>query len=191
MFCQSCGKEIADGSVFCRHCGVRIPSATTVPAAAGPARAYAGFWLRFVAVFLDSLLFSLISVPLSLFFMTTIAAKFLQVGDWEGGDLPLEVVLPILPFIVLLGLLLTVLWYSYFAVLESSEWQASIGKKVMGLKVTDLNGNRLTFGRAAGRAFGKAITDMTFTIGYLIAGFTQKKQALHDILADCLVLRAR
>ena len=59
----------------------------------------------------------------------------------------------------------------------------------LGLKVTDMEGNRISFGRATGRYFGKIISGMILYIGYIIAGFTEKKQALHDIMANCLVTR--
>jgi uncharacterized RDD family membrane protein YckC len=77
----------------------------------------------------------------------------------------------------------------YYALLESSVWQATIGKKLLGLRVTDLAGNRISFARASGRFFGKILSGMILGIGFLMAGFTQRKQALHDILAGCLVLR--
>jgi uncharacterized RDD family membrane protein YckC len=77
----------------------------------------------------------------------------------------------------------------YYASLESSAWQATLGKKILGLKVTDLAGNRISFARASGRFFGKIVSGMILGIGFLMAGFTERKQALHDILAGCLVLR--
>lgn len=77
----------------------------------------------------------------------------------------------------------------YFATFESSPWQATPGKKVLGLRVTDLEGGRLSFIRASGRYFGKIISSLLFGIGFVMAGFTEKKQALHDMLAGCLVLR--
>jgi uncharacterized RDD family membrane protein YckC len=57
--------------------------------------------------------------------------------------------------------------------------------------VTDLNGNRISFGRATGRYFGKFISSLTLMIGYMMAGWTRRKQALHDIMAECLVLRRK
>jgi uncharacterized RDD family membrane protein YckC len=51
-----------------------------------------------------------------------------------------------------------------------------------------MNGNRISFGRATGRYFGKILSGLTFTIGYIMAGFTQQKQALHDMIAGCLVI---
>jgi len=77
----------------------------------------------------------------------------------------------------------------YFAVLESSPWRATLGKKALGLSVVDLAGNRISFPRASGRFFAKIISSMTFLIGFLMAGFTARKQALHDMLAGCLVTR--
>jgi uncharacterized RDD family membrane protein YckC len=86
-------------------------------------------------------------------------------------------------------LLALMLGWIYYASMESSSWQATLGKKILGLKVTDLSGNRITFARASGRFFGKILSGMILGIGFLMAGFTARKQALHDILAGCLVLR--
>jgi uncharacterized RDD family membrane protein YckC len=74
--------------------------------------------------------------------------------------------------------------------MESSQYQGTFGKMALGLIVTDLEGRPLSFARASGRFFGKIITGMIpFGIGYIMAGFTEKKQALHDMIAGCLVLR--
>ena len=78
----------------------------------------------------------------------------------------------------------------YHALMESSEWQATVGKKLLGLVVTDMAGQRVSFWRATARHFAKIITNMVPAfIGYILAAFTEKKQALHDMLAGCLVLR--
>jgi len=73
--------------------------------------------------------------------------------------------------------------------MESSELQATLGKMALGICVTDKYGNRISFGRATGRHFAKIISSLTLGIGYLAAAFTEKKQALHDIIAGCLVLK--
>jgi uncharacterized RDD family membrane protein YckC len=78
--------------------------------------------------------------------------------------------------------------WAYFAMMESSSWQGTIGKKVMGVKVTDIAGNRISLGRATGRLLVKAFLSGWFLIGYIIAFFTAKKQSLHDLLAGTLVL---
>jgi uncharacterized RDD family membrane protein YckC len=77
----------------------------------------------------------------------------------------------------------------YWALLESSRWQATLGKKMLGLQVTDLEGRRISFARATGRYFGKVISTLLLLVGFAMAGFTEKKQALHDMIASCLVLK--
>src|SRR5262249_57678418 len=77
----------------------------------------------------------------------------------------------------------------YYAYCESSDWQATPGKKVLNLIVTDLNGNRVSFGRASGRFFAKMISGMIpLGIGYIMAGLTEKKQGLHDMITRSRVL---
>ena len=75
----------------------------------------------------------------------------------------------------------------YYALFESSSWQATPGKSLLGLYVTDLQGRPITFARATIRHFAKIISSLTFLVGYILAGFTEKKQALHDMIASCLV----
>jgi len=82
-----------------------------------------------------------------------------------------------------------VIQWLYFAVMESSKHQGTLGKLALGIKVTDMNGDRISFGRATGRYFGKIISGMIIYIGYIMAGLTEKKQALHDMMASCLVIK--
>lgn len=88
-----------------------------------------------------------------------------------------------------IDLLLIMAQWVYWALLESSPWQATLGKKMLGLYVTDLEGKRLTFARASARYFAKIISTLTIGIGYLMEGLTPKKQGLHDTIAECLVLK--
>jgi len=88
---------------------------------------------------------------------------------------------------LLIGLL-AALGCLYFTMFEASSWQATPGKRILRIYVTDLNGQRITFVRALIRNLARQISGFLF-IGYLVAGFTEKKQALHDIVASCLVLR--
>ena len=85
----------------------------------------------------------------------------------------------------------TVLGWLYFALCESSAWQATPGKRVLGLRVTDLEGRRLGFARATGRYFGKLLSAFFLCIGFLMVAWTQRKQGLHDLLAQTLVLNGR
>ena len=77
----------------------------------------------------------------------------------------------------------------YFAGMESSSWRATLGKRALGIQVTDVGGRRIFFARAIGRYFAKVISSLAFCIGFLMAAFTEKKQALHDILAGTLVVK--
>jgi uncharacterized RDD family membrane protein YckC len=86
-------------------------------------------------------------------------------------------------------LVIVIMGWLYFAFMESSKNQGTLGKLALGLKVSDLEGNRISFGRATGRFFGKILSGMILYIGYILAGLTEKKQALHDMLAGCLVVK--
>ena len=77
----------------------------------------------------------------------------------------------------------------YEAFMLSSSYQATLGKMIFGMKVTDLYGNRVSFARATGRHFAKWLSGMILFIGYIMAGFTERKQGLHDMLAGTLVRR--
>lgn len=76
----------------------------------------------------------------------------------------------------------------YYVLMETSAHQGTVGKIVLKIKVTDMGGNKLTFGRATGRHFAKILSAIPLLIGFFMIGFTEKKQGLHDIIAKCLVV---
>ena len=78
----------------------------------------------------------------------------------------------------------------YEALMESSSYQATLGKMIFGMKVTDLYGNRISFARAMGRHFAKFLSGMILCIGFIMVGLTERKQGLHDLLAGTLVRRS-
>jgi uncharacterized RDD family membrane protein YckC len=191
-FCQSCGQEV----------GVAAPATQAVPPApagvsvSGP-RPYAGFWLRFVAYLIDGLIlgipFMLVAIVLiAIFGGFGLMMRMRGVDPHTAAD-PRAAAAVFAP--IFLGFLLAMLFFFglnwlYFAGMESSERQATFGKAAMSLRVTDLEGRRLSFGHATGRFFSKIITGLIpLGIGYIMAGFTEKKQALHDMIAGTLVLR--
>jgi uncharacterized RDD family membrane protein YckC len=139
---------------------------------------YAGFWLRLVAALVDSLA---MFIPFCMILFVSIFLSKLA-GSAERRD-PALFMLAFLPPV---GILATIL---YFALMESSPWQATLGKKVVGLYVTDIAGRRPSLVRAIARNLARFLSSMTAGVGYLMCGFTEKKQALHDIVAKCLVLR--
>jgi uncharacterized RDD family membrane protein YckC len=135
--------------------------------------------LRFVAAFIDGLIIGAVNfaIGLVLGFIMIVAA---------GGGPPGAAILVLQTFANIIGVLIQ---WLYFALMESSSHQGTLGKMALGIEVTDLNGRRLSFGRATGRYFAKIISTIPCLAGYIMAGFTEKKQALHDMIASCLVVR--
>ncbi|QVL32578.1 RDD family protein [Telmatocola sphagniphila] len=135
---------------------------------------YAGFWKRFCALFVDGMC---LGIPMSIIMRAT------GVNNPENLKKGLD---GLLLFEAIYGL---ILWL-YFALMESSSYQGTLGKRAVGIKVTDMKGNRISFAQATGRHFAR-IPSSFFFIGYLMAAFTEKKQALHDIIAGCLVVKSQ
>jgi uncharacterized RDD family membrane protein YckC len=168
--------------------------AAAIPAFAGyaavPRVEYAGFWQRFLAFLIDNVVmviaFVLILIPL--IFLTGLGGFIGAIHpDEDFNDVGIFMLIGLIFLAATVSLVFT---WLYHALMESSEWQATVGKKVLGLVVTDMAGQRVSFWRATARHFAKIITNMVPAfIGYIMAGFTEKKQALHDMLAGCLVLR--
>lgn len=138
---------------------------------------YATFGQRFLAYVIDSLLMAAIFLPLGL-----LLGVFAGPGGAETEDAT-SLAIPLIINVISI----TAAWL-YSAILESSVWQATVGKKLFGIRVTDMSGNRIGFGKATGRYFGKYLSSIICSIGFIMAAFTQKKQGLHDILASTLVV---
>lgn len=191
MNCPKCGMEVPHDAESCQACGEALADSAEQYAnetAGGNIPApksivYAGFWFRAVAYFLDTstlgfVLGGIVLRPILL--KNHVGPSFQDAWKFYTGDSPQATALL---------LLIQLASWLYFAAFESSRWQATPGKKVLGLRVTDLEGKRLSFIRASGRYFGKIISWLLLGLGFVLAGFTEKKQALHDMLASCLVLR--
>lgn len=205
MFCSQCGTSLSDAAAFCSACGQPVPGVgvagvpspvvaptaapVAVPVAAYAAArapvAYAGFWLRFVALIIDSIVMSIAGGIVIFPFVATMGLRRFS----RGAMMRPEDMFPVVGMIFRFILISAILKWLYYAVLESSSWQGTLGKMVLGLQVTDLDGHRISFGRATGRTFGKIISAMILWIGFIMAGFTEKKQALHDMMAGCLVIK--
>jgi uncharacterized RDD family membrane protein YckC len=118
------------------------------------------------------------------------AGFWMRVGAYLLDLLILVIPLTMLAFIPILGIVLNIVGvWLYFALQESSERQATIGKRALNIYVTDMYGRRISFGQATGRYFSKIISSLILGIGYIMAGFTEKKQGLHDMIAGTLVKR--
>ncbi len=143
-----------------------------------PAR-FGGFWIRVGATIIDAILVQVVVIPLS--FMVGI---FIGVAGVAAHSVGAELQLVSSAVGAIIGL---AGGWLYSAAMESSARQATLGKMVFGMKVTDLQGQRISFGRATGRHFAKLLSGLILGIGFIMAGFTEKKQALHDMLANTLV----
>ena len=161
---------------------------------------YGGFWLRFVAYLIDTFIIGLaftfvavlliILVGIVMGLMGIKPAEFFPSQPGQGqGQLSPTVVVAILITELFILLVNVVLFWLYFAKLESGPAQATYGKRVLGLRVTDMTGQRISFGRATGRTFGKIVSALPMDIGFIMAGFTDRKQALHDMIAGTLVIK--
>src|ERR1700730_8844268 len=207
MFCSKCGTNVTDGAAFCSACGQPTAGASTIAPARPPAPGlpptyappvlapilpspYAGFWLRVVAHLIEDLL---LGIGFGILVLTAVAINgvgslrtMIAGMNSEDPELPAAMIAAI----IFVGLASIVLAWIYNAGMESSRHQGTLGKMALGLIVTDLLGRPIGFGHASGRYFAKIITGLIpLGIGYAMAGFTEKKQALHDMIAGCLVLR--
>jgi uncharacterized RDD family membrane protein YckC len=136
----------------------------------------AGFLLRAVAFMIDIgllwLVAWLVTIPLDVPFISATPA------DLAAGNV----------LLTLFAVMVFAAWL-YFAGMESSGLQATLGKASMGIYVTDLRGMRASFPRTTIRHWARIVSTLIVFIGYLMAMFTPRRQALHDMLAGCLVLK--
>ncbi len=149
--------------------------------AAVAAGAFAGFWLRFVAWFVDMVILFAVSCLLGCFAAPILIP--LGLVDHEGPPPHaggVELFLNAIHFVI--GLL-------YYAGFEASSLQGTPGKYLLNLQVTDINGAPISFARALARNLLKILSGVILLIGYILAAFTARKQALHDLISDCLVVR--
>jgi len=208
MFCPYCGARQPEQAAFCPYCGSPGPARDAAqPTAASSSHApsggteqgrrhdarpragsqsghqppdprqehlaagHAGFWKRFLAWCIDYPLAMLLVALLS--FVEGFALELMDVSGEIIGNLAF-----------FLGILVP---WLYFALCQSSPWQATPGKMALGVIVTDMQGRRIGFLRATGRYFGKYLSALLLLFGFIMAGFTPQKQALHDLMARTLV----
>ena len=144
--------------------------------------AYAGFWRRFAAAMIDGILMSIISQILNAITGANTRMQEVLLEDPSDYSGLMSVAGPTWAA----GFVIQLIYFVYF---ESSERQATFGKQAMGLVVTDMNGNRIDMGKAVVRYLSKVLSGLILLIGYLMQPFTEKKQALHDMIAGTLVFK--
>jgi uncharacterized RDD family membrane protein YckC len=174
MFCSRCGKLNDDLARFCQSCGANLGAMSREPdgqeriVSSGSLLEYAGFWRRLLAAIADGIVIAVAYSIIGLVWLPHFARPQARIAG--------------------VNLAILVAWI-YFALMESSSTRATLGKMALGICVTDLKGDRVSFSRATGRHFAKIISTIIVFVGYVMAGFTQRKQALHDIIAGCLVVK--
>jgi len=163
MYCKKCGKETLGDAKFCDGCGQPFEVLTN------DSNQYGGFWIRFSAYVID---YVILLIP------TLLASFLLRATDPKDTA-----------FVYIDTITTVIIWWVYTAVLQSSDWQATLGKKLLGLKVVDCEGARISFGRATGRYFAGFLSLILLFAGFIMVAFTKKKRALHDKMAGTLVVR--
>jgi uncharacterized RDD family membrane protein YckC len=152
---------------------------------------YAMFWKRAIALFIDLS----ITIPLFcflIFFVNYVLALPVETSLSSKSGLYLEMTPYVkehfIKIVLLYSFLKLAVLVPYFTLLESSSLQATLGKWMVGIKVTDLTGHRISFKKSIIRFFAKILSGQILAIGFLMAAFTERKQALHDFLAKTIVV---
>lgn len=206
LFCSQCGAQSTAGAAFCHKCGARLVSNTAgvsspvltanyatavapVPPAIPvlPEGSYGGFWLRVVAYLVDQLLLGAATLP----FLFLLVPSFSRVTrEAEANQQPgPEVIFPILASMSLFLAIAFCASWLYEALLTSSSWQGTVGKRILRLKVTDDFGNKISFGRATARFFAKILSGWVMYVGFIMVAFMERKRGLHDVICNTQVLR--
>jgi uncharacterized RDD family membrane protein YckC len=160
--------------------GASAPPDTLVPA---------GLALRALAWLIDGLT---LLVPISIWILFAENYTGFDVEAWSQITHPTAVqTREFLRYLLITQTGVFLIHGIYHALLESSTWQATIGKRAMGIRVTDEAGRRITFGRAVGRHCARLLCELTLFLGYLMILMTARGQGLHDRIAGTLVVRNR
>jgi uncharacterized RDD family membrane protein YckC len=201
MYCIRCGVPLPGEAAYCPSCGAPVPAATpvadapapsplpgaTAPLAAAAGPRYAGFWRRFWSYVIDRFVLGVVFAPVGLLVLTPLLAT--ESAGWTDTDLPAETITAIIGAALTVAFLAMLGSWLYYALLQSASRQATLGQMALGIRIADLEGRRVSFGRASGRYFATVLTGLTFGLGYLLMFFTARKQTLHDLVASTVVLR--
>lgn len=152
---------------------------------------YAGFWKRFLAVIIDGILIGAVRWIIITPILATMGigvAQEIQSLDSDDPSTALPIIGTIAAMAGIAAVVSSVIWVLYYSLMESSKYQGTVGKIALGMIVTDTNGAKLDFTKALVRNLCKIISSMILCIGYIMAGLTEKKQGLHDMIANTLVV---
>lgn len=179
MPCTNCGVHNASPARYCSGCGCQLAEPNHIVY-----RSYAGFWKRFGAFVIDSILLSMLSGVCITIIVVVLGGAMVFSGSMHSLG----------PIAYGIGMAFSILLFStlvnwlYYTLMESSSQQATLGKMALGMVVIDEFGGRISFARANGRYWSKIFSTMFLWAGYIMAAFTEKKQALHDLIATTFVV---
>jgi len=186
LFCSKCGTPTPASAQFCMKCGAPLAAApSAVASTPAPGMAYGGFWMRFLAIIIDGIIVGICCAP----FIVFVLPGIIKAAQNPGSEPDPQAMMAMMGGIALFQLAALAINWLYEALMTSSSRQATVGKMALGLKVIDMNGRRISFARATGRHFAKILSGMIMMIGYIMAAFTDRHQALHDMLAGTLVVK--
>ena len=195
VFCSRCGQSNLVGGAFCEKCGASlsaagmpgaVPAGTPVIPVIVVDSPYGGFWIRVLAYLIDRVVVGAMYSPVVVYFALRMVSELRRVPPHGPEQLA-----PIFHFITIVAPLALLVQWLYEALLTSSSWQATVGKRVLDLKVTDEAGNPISFEQATGRFFAKILSGLICGIGFLMVAFTERRQGLHDIIAGTLVVKCQ
>jgi uncharacterized RDD family membrane protein YckC/ribosomal protein L40E len=193
MHCLRCGAELADNELACAKCGyleeitrdVKQKKVKLRRVKAVPDRPYAGFVRRSAALILDFL----ILIGGEVLLAALIGGLILLMAAVGNHDIDFDI---IRSFAVGFGVVFSfAINWIYFTWFESSKYQATLGKKIMGLIVADQDGKRIYFGQANFRYWGKILSTLILFGGFWMMAFFKNKRTLHDLLAGTMVLKQK
>jgi uncharacterized RDD family membrane protein YckC len=193
--CSNCGNPLLPDGKFCLFCGDVLTAEPDKPVLVSRAPRtnkavdsetpsvpeYAGFWLRVWAGAIDITLEAVAALVL-----TVIVGIAIKIYVSRSGLSPITG--SYLTGIAFIFLLSVGAWL-YCAFMESSKWRATIGKRILGLQVVTSSGGKLSFGQASVRHFMKFLSLFTAGVGFMMAGWTKRCQALHDMPSDSVVIK--
>ena len=208
IFCSKCGTQNSNTAQFCQSCGTALwpapaaapsvqpqpaqvqpsyapPPPAYVPAVASP---YGGFWMRFLAYVIDRIIVSIVAAPFVFVMVLPTIGRIVREAQDNQEPSP-ELIFSMVAGVSTFVICAFVGYWLYEALLTSSSWQGTVGKRVLRLKVTDEQGNRIGFGRATGRFFAKIVSQLIMWIGFIMVAFTDRKRGLHDMMAGTLVMK--
>ena len=153
-----------------------------------PESAYGGFWIRVAAYLIDHLCIGIVLTPIALIMVFPAMMKLVQQAqqNQEPGPEVLGALFGAFGFYFVIAI--AGQWL-YEALLTSSSWQGTVGKRILRLKVTDDFGNRISFALATGRFFAKLLSGMAMYVGFIMVAFMERKRGLHDVICSTQVLR--